>query len=100
MHAPGADSSGDIALLADALTVPDSVVVTDDDPLRKTCKAPSIPIAGTTGVLVRAVERGELDEQRAKDVLYAMDEVGARSSVSLVDRAERLIEEAATERNG
>lgn len=93
---PDPDWSGDVALLADALNrYDDGVVVTDDKPLRKTCKALSIPVSGSIGVLIRAVERGELTANEAKENLYAMDEVGARLSASLVRRAARLIDDAA-----
>lgn len=88
---------GDIALLAAAMGLGDVVVVTDDKPLRKTCKALSIPVSGSIGVLVRAVERGDLEADVAKDKLYAMDEVGARLSASLIRRAEKMITEAADE---
>ena len=70
------------------------VVVTDDKPLREACKALSIPVSGSIGVLVRAVERGDVEAGEAKDTLYAMDEVGARLSASLVKRAEKLIDDA------
>ena len=96
-HPLDGELSGDTALLTRALVVPNPVVVTDDKPLRKTCKALSIPVSGSIGVLVRTVELGALDEREAKDALYAMDEVSARLSVSLVRRAERLIEEAVEE---
>jgi predicted nucleic acid-binding protein len=86
---------GDAVLLAHALVADDPVVITDDKPLRQTCKALSIPISGSIGVLVRAVERGDVDSDAAKETLYAMDEVGARLSASLVKRAERLIDDAA-----
>jgi len=94
---------GDIALLALALapaapdrdTADDSLVLTDDKPLRKTCKALSIPVSGSIGVLVRAVERGHLSPEDATAALEAMDEVGARLSASLLRRAERLIADAA-----
>lgn len=85
---------GDVALLGEALQISNVVVVTDDKPLRKTCKALSIPISGSIGVLVRAVERDEVDAEEAKDELAAMDEVGARLSARLLRRAERLIDEA------
>jgi predicted nucleic acid-binding protein len=85
---------GDAALLAHALVAGDSVVITDDKPLRQTCKALSIPVSGSIGVLVRAVERGDIDPADATDTLYAMDEVGARFSASLVRKAERLIDDA------
>jgi predicted nucleic acid-binding protein len=84
----------DAALLAHALVAGDSVVITDDKPLRQTCKALSIPVSGSIGVLVRAVERGDIDPADATDTLYAMDEVGARFSASLVRKAERLIDDA------
>lgn len=88
-------NSGDTELLGWAISMSGiNVVVTDDKPLRKTCKAFSIPVSGSIGVLVRAVERGGLDADVAKDKLYAMDEVGARLSASLIKRAESLIEEA------
>lgn len=89
------DWSGDVALLAAAMEREDPVVITDDKPLRRTCKALSIPVSGSIGVVVRAVERGDLDPEVAKETLYAMDEVGARLSASLVRRAERMIDDAA-----
>lgn len=95
---------GDIALLTYALWLKDCngnvVLVTDDKPLRKTCKFLSIPVSGSIGVLVRAVERGHIAPDGAKKSLYAIDEVGARLSASLVRRAERLIDEAAAEPDG
>ncbi|RLM97132.1 DUF3368 domain-containing protein [Haloarcula sp. Atlit-7R] len=89
------DPRGDAVLLAHALVAADPVVVTDDKPLRQTCKALSIPVAGSIGVLVRAVERGDIEPDDATETLYAMDEVGARFSASLVRKAERLIDDAA-----
>jgi len=87
--------AGDVGVLALALdTDGRAVTVTDDRPLRKVCKALSIPVSGSIGVLVRAVEQGILDGDEAVQTLYAMDEVGARLSASLVRRAERLIDEA------
>lgn len=92
----------DIGLLALALECDDStvaldspVVVTDDKPLRETCKALSIPVSGSIGVLVRAVERSDLAPGDAKDALLAMDEVGAQLSASLLRRAETLVDDAA-----
>ena len=92
---PSESLPGDVALLAHALASEDPVVVTDDQPLRKTCKALGIPVSGSIGVLSAAVERGELDPAGAKEALVSMDEVGARLSASLLRRAERLIDEAA-----
>lgn len=96
-----AEVDGDIALLGLALQQRESddrdeppLVVTDDKPLRNTCKALSIPIAGSIGVLVRAVERGDLDAEEAKASLEAMDGVGARLSASLYREALSLIEDA------
>lgn len=88
-------SGGDVALLALALVDELAVVVTDDKPLRKTCRALSVPISGSIGVLIAAVERGALTPDEAKDALVAMDEVGARLSARLLRRAERLIDDAA-----
>lgn len=89
-------ASGDLALLTYALHRSDrpTVVVTDDKPLRQTCKALSIPVSGSIGVLIRAVERDALAPGDAKDKLLAMDEVGARLSASLLRRAEQLIDDA------
>ncbi|EMA11333.1 Predicted nucleic acid-binding protein, contains PIN domain [Haloarcula vallismortis] len=87
--------NGDVALLTGAQLADECVVITDDKPLRQACKSISIPVSGTIGVLVRAVETGDIEPDTAKETLYAMDEVGARLSASLVKRAERLIDDAA-----
>jgi predicted nucleic acid-binding protein len=86
---------GDVELLAHAMSsTRETVVVTDDQPLRETCKALSVPVSGSIGVLIRAVECGAMDGDAARDRLYAMDEVGARLSASLIRRAERMIDDA------
>lgn len=90
-----AHEGGDVPLLACALESSAVVVVTDDKPLRKACKALGVPVSGTIGVLVAAVERGDLEPDAAKSLLEAMDEVGARLSARLLRRAERLVDEAA-----
>ena len=87
--------SGDVALPARAIEVDDPVVVTDDKPLRKTCKALGIPVSGSIGVVIAAVGRGDLDSDEAKDALVAMDEVGAHLSARLLRRNERLLDDAA-----
>lgn len=87
-------ADGDVALLARALRPDNPVVITDDKPLRDTCKALSISVSGSIGVLIRAVERDAIKPERAKSKLYAMDEAGARLSASLVKRAAGLIEDA------
>ncbi|WP_226004149.1 hypothetical protein [Natrinema salinisoli] len=89
--------TGDVALLGMALERTDAIVVTDDKPLRDTCKALSIPVSGSIAILVRAVERDAVTVDDANDTLLAMDEVGARLSASLLRRAERLLEDAASE---
>lgn len=93
---------GDLALLTIALRDDEddddeTVVITDDKSLRNTCNALGIPISGSIGVVIIAVERGNLTSDEAKDALVAMDEVGARLSARLLRRAERLIDEAADE---
>lgn len=97
LGAPGSGEPprGDVALLAAAVEVEEAVVITDDKPLRKACKALGIPLSGSIGIVIAAVERGELDPDTAKDTLVAMDEVGARVSARLLRRAERLIDAAA-----
>lgn len=95
------DVDGDTALLGAALGFLDGehydeiIVLTDDKPLRKTCKALGVPISGSIGVVIAAVERGDLDPDEAKDTLVAMDEVGARLSARSLRKAERLIADAA-----
>lgn len=86
---------GDVEVLAPALGANDPVVVTDEEPLRKTSKALGVPVSGSIGVVIAAVERGDLEPDGATDALVAMDEVGARLSARLFRRAERLIEEVA-----
>lgn len=86
---------GDVALLAFGTTAENPVVVTDDKPLRKACKALGVSLSGSIGVLVAAVEGGHLGPEEAKDGLLAMDEVGARLSARLLRRAEKLIDRAA-----
>ena len=83
-----------MALLALALRTETPVLVTDDKPLWQTCKALAIPVSGSIGVPVRAVERDVIDAEDAIDGLYAMDEVGARFSATLIKRVERLIDAA------
>lgn len=85
---------GDVALLAFGTTAENPVVVTDDKPLRKACKALGVSLSGSLGVLVAAVEQGSLGADDAKDALVAMDEVGARLSARLLRRAENLIDQA------
>jgi predicted nucleic acid-binding protein len=86
---------GDAALLALSSTYDDAVVVTDDKPLRNTCKALGVPLSGSVGVVVASVEKDVLAPEEAKELLVAMDEVGARFSASLLRKAENLIDEAA-----
>jgi predicted nucleic acid-binding protein len=86
---------GDAALLALALTYDDAVVVTDDKPLRKACKALGVSLSGSVGVIVASVEKEVLAPEEARELLVAMDEVGARFSASLLRKAENLIGEAA-----
>jgi predicted nucleic acid-binding protein len=86
---------GDAALLALALTYDDAVVVTDDKPLRKACKALGVSLSGSVGVIVASVEKEVLAPEEARELLVAMDEVGARFSASLLRKAENLIDEAA-----
>jgi len=86
---------GDVPLLAAALRYEACIVISDDKPVRQTCKALSVPVSGTIGLLVRAVERDQLAVAEAKSKLTAMDEVGARLSASLYRRAEQLLDEAA-----
>lgn len=85
--------SGDVALVAWALGDDDVIVVSDDRPLRETCKSLSIPVSGSLGVLIHAVEQGALNSDDAVETLYAMDEVGARLSASLVRDVRRRIED-------
>lgn len=86
--------NGDVALLAFGLGAEDGVVVTDDKPLRKACKALGVDLSGSIGVFVATVEHGVLAADDAKDALEAMDAVGARLNASLFRHAERLIDEA------
>lgn len=91
---------GDVELLAPALGAEDSVVVTDDRPLRTACRRLGLAVSGSIGVVVAAVERGDLAPNEAREVLVAMDEVGPRLTVRTLDAAERLIDEAAGSRGG
>lgn len=93
------DLIGDIALLALAFESGgvERVVVSDDKPLRRACRAHSVQVSGSLGVLVVAVEAGALDPEEAVETLTAMDSAGARFNASLLRRAERLIEDAADE---
>ena len=86
---------GGVALLAPAIGADDPVVVTDDEPLRRSCAALGVPVSGSIGVVLAAVERGALGPKEAKEALVAMDEVGARLSARTFRRAERLVDETA-----
>lgn len=96
---PADPLGGDLALLAVRLADrdPTAVVITDDKPLRGACKAHSVPLSGSLGVVIAAVEHGAVTPERAKGVVVAMDSVGTRFSASLLKRAERLIDEAGQE---
>jgi len=85
---------GDAALLALGSAYDEAVVITDDKPLRNTCKALGVPLSGSIGVVVASVENGALEADEAKRLLVSMDEVGARLSARLLRKAERLIDEA------
>jgi predicted nucleic acid-binding protein len=89
------ETRGDAAVLALSSKYDDSVVVTDDKPLRNTCKALGVPLSGSVGVVVASVEKDVLAPEEAKELLVAMDEIGARFSASLLRKAENLIDEAA-----
>lgn len=86
---------GDAALIALSSMYDEVVVVTDDKPLRNTCKALGVSLSGSVGVVVASVEEDNLDADEAKDLLVAMDEVGARFSARLLRKAERLIDKKA-----
>lgn len=88
---------GDAALLALAHDDDDAVVVTDDKPLRKTCKALGVPLSGSVGVVVASVEKDVIDAEEAKELLVSMDEVGARMSAQLFRKAESMIDEHTSE---
>jgi predicted nucleic acid-binding protein len=85
---------GDASLLALASTYEDSVVVTDDKQLRNMCKTLGVSLSGSVGLIVASVEKDVLDPEEAKELLVAMDEVGARFSASLFRKAEKMIDEA------
>jgi predicted nucleic acid-binding protein len=85
---------GDAALLGLASEYDDAVVVTDDKPLRNTCKALGVSPSGSVGVIVASVEEDILAPEEAKELLVTMDEVGARFSASLLRKAEDLIDGA------
>jgi predicted nucleic acid-binding protein len=92
--------TGDVAVLALALheardDVDDPVALTDDRPLRRTCSALGVPRSGSIGVVVHAVESGRLGAEEAKEVVAAMDDVGAHLGAGLLREAEQLIDEAA-----
>lgn len=91
----GEPPRGDVTLLAAAVEAEEAVVITDDKPLRKACKALGIPLSGSIGAVIAAVERGDVEPVQAKELLAAMDEIGARLSARLLRRAERLIDAAA-----
>lgn len=55
------DWTGDVALLGEALERSERVIVSDDKPLREACKVLSIPVFGSIGVPICAVERGKLN---------------------------------------
>jgi len=93
----GGEPRGDAAVLGLSFEYGEPVVVTDDKPLRNACKTLGISLSGSVGVVVASVEEGNLDADEAKDLLVSMDEVGARLSARLLQKAERLIDEAVGE---
>ena len=88
---------GGVELLAPALSADDPVVITDDVPVRRACAALGVPVSGSIGIVIAAVERGALGPAEAKEALVALDEVGPRLSARAFRRAGRLVDVAADE---
>lgn len=82
---------GDVLLLAHALAGPDTLVLTDDRPLRDACRRLSVPVAGSVGLVVWAVQAGALDPGTGTATLHALDTVGPQLTPAIRRRAEQLI---------
>lgn len=91
--------NGDVRLIAAVLahTKADEAVaiVSDDRRLRTVARGLGAHVTGTIGVVVRAVEEG-LSEDEAKTLVRRVDEHGLHMTASLREKANDLIEAAAT----
>ena len=92
--------SGDVAIIAAVLAnANDSAVavVSDDRRVRTVARGLSASVTGTIGVVVRAVSDDELTVEEAKTLVRELDSHGLHMTGELREKADELIDEAATE---
>ncbi|QZY00484.1 hypothetical protein [Halobaculum rubrum] len=95
------ETNGDVALIADILrrgSEPDVAVVSDDRRVRRVAEGLGAAVTGTIGVVIRGVADECLDEEAALSLLDRLEERGLHTTTSLRTRAERLIRDAAGDR--
>ncbi|WP_435065168.1 hypothetical protein [Halobaculum sp. EA56] len=93
--------NGDVALVAGVLrrgSDSDVAVVSDDRRVRRVAEGLGAAVTGTIGVVVRGVADGRLDEEEALSLLDRLEERGLHTTASLRTRAERLVRDAARDR--
>jgi len=93
--------NGDLTLIAAVLEEREDVgVVADDRRVRTIAKGLGASVTGTIGVIVNNVENDRLDATEAKRLLRTIDGGGFHMTSTLRERADELIEAAASDRNG
>jgi len=93
-------TDGDVALVAavlDHVGDEDIVVLSDDTRVRNATGGMGATVSGTLGVLVYAVEAGELPPPDAKSLLERIDDEGLHTTGELRDRTRDLMDEGARE---
>jgi predicted nucleic acid-binding protein len=93
--------NGDVAILTKVVESRrkdvDIAVVSDDRRLRTVAEGLGARVTGTIGVVVRTVAEDDLSEQEAKALVGRLDSRGLHMTGELRERADELIEDAASE---
>lgn len=96
------EENGDVSVIGTAIEHRrkgvDVAVLSDDRRVRRVAEGLGANVTGTIGVVVRAVSEGRLDATDGKQLVSRLDERGLHMTAELRERADELIESAATGR--
>jgi len=86
--------SGDAALVGTALHTSDIKIVTDDGYLRRRCRDLTIPVTGSLGIVLGAVDEKQISTTEALEILQQIQHSSAWLGDDLIERVEREIKES------